>query len=54
MKSSAHWLTGWLVSEAPAQVVGPSHVWEKKKPMSSQDTPLMSDGAGGGWRRGDG
>lgn len=53
MKSSAHWLTGWLVSEAPAQAVGPSHVWEKKKPMSSSDTPFMSDGAWGGCRAGE-
>ena len=29
-------------------VLGPSHDWEKKKPVSSYDTPFMSDGTEGG------
>lgn len=51
-KSSAHWSPGWLVIEAPAQALGPSCVWEKKKAVSLRDTLLMSDGAGGAGRVG--
>lgn len=45
------WLDGWLV-RPQLRLWGPPMFGKKKKPVSSYDTPFMSDGARGGGRVG--